>query len=418
MDTGAGGNMVAADAVVFFQRWRGPGVIPAAVYSDWELEVIADATGMQVKVKPGAVDLKGYFFKMSGLEADRDVITIDAADPTNPRIDRIVAYVDAVAEVADIKVVTGTPAGSPTAPALVQDIAVEWQESLALVAVAASETSIESGHVTDDRTFSYPDFDPGATVLPGQISPQGSGSTLDADSVDGWEPGSLLSDSGGLETLASGVITINPFVSSESHYKVDTEAAAASDDLDTISFSAGTKNVIIIIRPQHFARTIIVTNAGNIVTPNGRSIYLTNLEDFVILRYDLISTDWEVIGGVYPTSWNISIPIGDGGNDIPLGVVDYWELPFDGTITYHRLVSEDAGVTIQLDVWIDSYANWPPVVADTIYGTKPALSAAQKVELTSLDVAVAKGDWLGINVDSNTDAQRVTLVLGGYRRKG
>ncbi|KKM80255.1 hypothetical protein LCGC14_1341760, partial [marine sediment metagenome] len=191
-DLGAGSSMSEEDAALVFRQWRNTGVIPAAVYSDWELEIIGDNSGMQVKMKAGTHNVMGYWYQALGIISDRLVLTIAAADPANPRIDRVVVWVHPDNNTMGVKVVEGTPGGAPSAPPLVQDLDDEWQESLALVAVAASETSIESGHVTDDRTFSYPDFDVNATVLPTQISPQGAGSTLDADTVDGWSPGGVV----------------------------------------------------------------------------------------------------------------------------------------------------------------------------------------------------------------------------------
>ena len=80
------------------------------------------------------------------------VLTITTADPTNPRIDRIVVtvndafYVGATNNVA-FQVLAGTPAGSPTAPATPAN-----SISLATIAVGAAVTQINSGNITDTRT--------------------------------------------------------------------------------------------------------------------------------------------------------------------------------------------------------------------------------------------------------------------------
>ena len=82
----------------------------------------------------------------------QDTLTITAADPTNPRIDRIVAtvrdayYTGAFNDVI-FQVVAGTPAGSPSAPATPAN-----SISLATVAVGAAVTQINSGNITDTRT--------------------------------------------------------------------------------------------------------------------------------------------------------------------------------------------------------------------------------------------------------------------------
>lgn len=77
--------------------------------------------------------------------------TITAADPTNPRIDRVCltvsdsAYSGSVNTVA-VNVVAGTPAGSPSAPATPAN-----SISLATVAVAAGATTIVNANITDTR---------------------------------------------------------------------------------------------------------------------------------------------------------------------------------------------------------------------------------------------------------------------------
>lgn len=78
--------------------------------------------------------------------------TISAADPTNPRRDLIVAEVrDAQTDGGGnndwrLRVVTGTPAGSPADPATPNTALV-----LARVAVAAAATSITNANITDLR---------------------------------------------------------------------------------------------------------------------------------------------------------------------------------------------------------------------------------------------------------------------------
>lgn len=78
-------------------------------------------------------------------------LTIAASDPTNPRIDIVVAQVQDAAysggtNAWSLAVVTGTPAPSPSPPATPNNAIV-----LAQVAVAANATSITSGNITDTR---------------------------------------------------------------------------------------------------------------------------------------------------------------------------------------------------------------------------------------------------------------------------
>lgn len=79
-------------------------------------------------------------------------VTLTGANPTNPRIDRVVmtindAYYSGSTNDVTIGVIAGTAAASPVAPATpVNSI------SLATIAVAAAATTIVNANITDTRT--------------------------------------------------------------------------------------------------------------------------------------------------------------------------------------------------------------------------------------------------------------------------
>jgi hypothetical protein len=103
-----------------------------------------------------------------------------------------------------------------------------------------------------------------------------------------------------------------------------------------------------------------------------------------------------------------------GAGVIATGVKMYIEVPVTLKIIGWTLVANVSG-SIVIDVWRDSYANFPPTVADTIAGSeKPTLSSVQKnqdLTLTTWTQTVNAGDVLGINVDSATTVEQVTLTL-------
>lgn len=78
-------------------------------------------------------------------------LTVAASDPSNPRIDLVVAKVEdseysGVTDAWSLAVVTGTPAASPTAPSAPANSLV-----LAELSVAAAATSITNADITDKR---------------------------------------------------------------------------------------------------------------------------------------------------------------------------------------------------------------------------------------------------------------------------
>lgn len=106
--------------------------------------------------------------------------------------------------------------------------------------------------------------------------------------------------------------------------------------------------------------------------------------------------------------------IDGGGSAITTGQKGHLEIPFGCTITGWTLLADQSG-SIVIDVWKDTYANFPPTVADTIAGTeKPTLASVQKnqdLTLTTWTTAIAIGDILAFNVDSITTVTRIVLSI-------
>ena len=110
----------------------------------------------------------------------------------------------------------------------------------------------------------------------------------------------------------------------------------------------------------------------------------------------------------------ITFIIDGGGSAITTGQKGHLEIPFACTITGWTILADQSG-SIVVDVWKDTYANFPPTVADTIAGTeKPTLATAQKnqdLTPTTWTTAIDAGDILAFNVDSVSDIERVTISL-------
>ena len=114
--------------------------------------------------------------------------------------------------------------------------------------------------------------------------------------------------------------------------------------------------------------------------------------------------------------------ISEAGAVLSAGVKADLEVLADMELAGWSVVGDQSG-TIQFDLWVDSYANFPPTVADTIVGTgtKPNLAAGAKNQGTVSGygtLKLTKGQWIRVNVDSSptpASITRVTLVLKGYR---
>lgn len=110
----------------------------------------------------------------------------------------------------------------------------------------------------------------------------------------------------------------------------------------------------------------------------------------------------------------IEYVIDGGGLAITTGVKGYLEVPFDCTIQQVTMLADQTG-SIVVDIWKDTYANYPPVDADSITASAvPTISSAVKsvdTTLTGWTTSITAGDILGFNVDSASTVQRVTISL-------
>lgn len=131
------------------------GVLPAGGASALQ---VAASSGMNITVNPGFCVVPnstsslygGYRFGLTS----QGTLTVAASDPTNGRIDLVVAQVtdngDATS-FAQFELVTGTPAPSPAAPS-----APSNSITLAQIVVGAGVSTITSGNITDQRTWTVP----------------------------------------------------------------------------------------------------------------------------------------------------------------------------------------------------------------------------------------------------------------------
>lgn len=102
------------------------------------------------------------------------------------------------------------------------------------------------------------------------------------------------------------------------------------------------------------------------------------------------------------------------GSEIVDGIKGDLYVPFAHTITGYTALSVQTG-SIQIDLWRDSYGNFPPTDADSITASAPVAidssTFAQDTTLTGWSTSGAAGSIYRLNVDSCTDIQNVTVVL-------
>ena len=125
--------------------------LTSGMFSGDEDFPVTAAGGLKVTVGAG----RGWvhpsrFTGYSITKREADTLTMPLADPSLPRIDRIVMRYDAGARAASLQVLQGTASSTPTAPAISRTELI-YDLCLAEITRPAGSTSITTGQITDTR---------------------------------------------------------------------------------------------------------------------------------------------------------------------------------------------------------------------------------------------------------------------------
>jgi hypothetical protein len=144
---------------------------------------VAAGTGMTVTVGPGSFVVPNSSTPTAGGYAStlssQATLTVQTADPSNPRIDIIVANVvdnGNNTSFGQVQIITGVAAPSPSAPS-----APSNSTTLAQLSVPAGTSSITSGLITDQRAY---------TVAAGGVLPAAKGSATGYNGQIGYDAAS------------------------------------------------------------------------------------------------------------------------------------------------------------------------------------------------------------------------------------
>ena len=149
---------------------------------------------------------------------------------------------------------------------------------------------------------------------------------------------------------------------------------------------------------------------GYFIAANGYSSVTGDYALYFVPSYTAV-----VPSSVETTADSINIVLDGGGSEISDNYIRCVEVSFACTITEARLVNDQTG-SIAVDIWVDSYANYPPTDADSICdaGDCPTITAGRSDEdttLTDWTTSISAEDWVCASVDSATTTEWATLVL-------
>jgi hypothetical protein len=292
-----------------FSMWAsniGQGVIND---KGFELEPFADSSGMNVKVKSGQALVRGHYYDSTAQET----LTIATADPTNPRIDRVVLRLDPSVNSVVLAVITGTPAGSPSAPALTQTVGAIYELPLALVAVAAAAATIGPGAVTDQRvifspwTGSITESQISGTIAGSKIAGSITTATIPGANLTGSVAGSLISGSITTGTLPGANITGSITVATIPAGRIVTTTTDKSSNYtlvaaDENSYIRSTGSAITITVPDVLANgesvNFIQAGAGQI-TFTGSGVTINSVDAKLKTNKQFSGATITKLGGAY-----------------------------------------------------------------------------------------------------------------------
>lgn len=120
---------------------------------------------------------------------------------------------------------------------------------------------------------------------------------------------------------------------------------------------------------------------------------------------------------VLKRQWSIHIASSTLAAAISTGAQTFgFRVPYNMTVTAWEIVADQSG-SIVVDLYCDTYGNWPPTSSDSITGSeKPTLSAAvtnTDTSLTSFTTSITAGQWCKVNVDSAGTVTWVDIAIIG-----
>jgi len=111
---------------------------------------------------------------------------------------------------------------------------------------------------------------------------------------------------------------------------------------------------------------------------------------------------------------SITFIIDGGGTVLATGLHGDLEIPFNCTIERVTLLADQTGDVV-IDLFVDTLANYPPVVGDSIVAAAPPTITtddnSQDATLTGWTTALLAGSTIRYNVNSVTTIERVTIAL-------
>jgi hypothetical protein len=241
-------------------------------------------------------------------------------------------------------------------------------------------------------------------------------------------------------TVNVSALTINTLISSGNSVFTGTLSGGSSFSANTIFSGTTDLSNLFLTTAQTFSSQFTNVQSGlntytggtasnptvnisaltiNTITASGNSIFTGTLSGGSSFSANTIFSGTSNVNSLFSTIdhthfGGIGFTIDAGNSVISTGYKGCVIIPFNATIRSWTIVADTTG-SIVVDVWKDTYGNYPPVSGDTISGTeKITLSNQQKNQdllLTSWATSISSGDILAFNVESVASVKKVYVMI-------
>lgn len=282
-------------------------------------------------------------------------------------------------------------------------------------ATSGTVTSVNvSGGTTGLTTSGGPVTTSGTITLAGTLAIANGGT----NSVAALNNNRVMQSSGGAIVEAAAITASRALVSDTNGIPV-----AATTTTTEINFVNGVTSAIQtqLNNKQPLATNLTALaayNTNGLLTQTAAGTFagrtITAGTGISISNGDGVAGNPTISGSTNALISSTGISIDGGGSAITTGIKGDILVPFAATITQVTLLADQTG-SIVVDIWKNTYASYPPTVANTITASAiPTISATNKSQdstLTGWTTSISAGDTLRFNVNSASTITRVTLIL-------
>ena len=306
---------------------------------------------------------------------------------------------------------TGTKFVVDTSPTLVTpNVGVATATSVNKVAITAPATSstltlVDGGTFVTAGAFSQTHTVTGITNVTyptsGTLATLAGAETLSNKTIAIKDANFTVTDDGDASKVLAFQVSGVTTATTRTLIVPDANGTIALTSNKLSAFSSTTSAELAgVISDETGSGKLVFDTSPTLTTPNIGAATATTVNSQLINTNTPLATATFIIDG--------------GGVAITTGIKGDLTIPFGSTINSVTMLADQSGSAV-VDVWKDTYANFPPTVADTITASaKPTITTATKstdATLTGWTTAVTAGDTIRFNVDSCSTITRLTLSL-------